>query len=99
MSNNYIISGNCGFIEAYDYINDKKYHKYTQFNDSNNKNPNIIYSYDSIVISTLDDINNEKTILKLIASCSDGFIKIWNFHSGEILKVIKVFGVFYIVFA
>ena len=96
-SNNYIISGNCGFIESYDYNNDKIYHKYTHFNGSNNKNPfglNTIYCYESIIITTLDDINNEKTILKLIASCSDGFIKIWNFHSGEILKVIKVFGVF-----
>ena len=97
MSNNYIISGNCGFVEAYDYTNDKIYHKYTHFNDSNHKNPyhtNVIYCYESIIISTLDDTNNGKTFLKLIASCSDGFIKIWNFHSGEILKVIKVFGVF-----
>ena len=94
---NYIISGNCGFIEAYDYNNDKIYHKYTHVNDSNHKNQfnqDAIYCYESIIISTLDDINDEKTILKLIASCSDGFIKIWNFHSGEILKIIKVFGVF-----
>ena len=38
--------------------------------------------------------NKEKGVLKLISSCSDGFIKIWNFHSGEIIKIIKVFGVF-----
>ena len=93
-SRNYIITGNCGFIESYDYNNNKIYHKYTHHNDLNNKNN--IYSYESLIISTLGDNNNnnEKIILKLIASCSDGFIKIWNFHSGELLKIIKVFGTF-----
>ena len=35
--NNYIITANCGFIEAYDYTNDKIYHKYTHSSDSKNK--------------------------------------------------------------
>ena len=94
-SNNYIITANGGFVEAYDYTNDKIYHKYTHSSDSNN-NPfssDQIYCYESIIISTLDDANNDKAVLKLIASCSDGFIKIWNFHSGEIFKIIKVYGI------
>ena len=93
LSKNYIITGNYGFVESYDFTNNNIYHKYTQYNnDINNKNHT--YSYESLIISTLEDIENEKSILKLIASCSDGYIKIWNFHSGEILKLIKVFGVF-----
>ena len=94
-SKNYIISGNYGFVESYDFNNNKIYHKYIQNNNTNNNNPyNNTYCYESIIINYLDDIKNEKSALKLIASCSDGFIKIWNFHSGEIFKLIKVFGVF-----
>lgn len=99
--NNYIITANCGFIEAYDYTDDNIYHKYTHSSDSKNKNPFFsepIYCYESIIISTLDDANNDKAVLKLIASCSDGFIKIWNFHYDEILKIIKIYGIFCIAF-
>ena len=91
-SNNYIITGNYGFVESYDYNNNRVYHKYTHYSNSNNYNHT--YSYESLIISTLDDINNEKTTLQLIASCSDGHIKFWNFHSGEMLQIIRVFGVF-----
>lgn len=91
-SKNYIITGNCGFVGSYDYNNNKLYQKYTHYNKSNIYNQ--IYTYESLIISTLSDNNNEKNILKLIASCSDGFIKIWDFHSGETLEIIKVFGAF-----
>lgn len=91
-SNNYIITGNFGFVESYDYNNNRVYHKYTHYSNSNNKNHT--YSYESLIISTLEDNNNEKKTLKLIASCSDGHIKFWNFHTGEMLQIIKVFGVF-----
>ena len=91
-SNNYILTGNYGFVESYDYNNNRVYHKYTHYNNSNKYEHT--YSYESLIISTLDDINNEKKTLKLIATCSDGHIKFWNFHSGEMLQIIKVFGVF-----
>ena len=91
-SKNYIITGNCGFVESYDYNNNKIYQKYTHFNEPNKYNN--LYCYESLIVSTLGDNNNDKNILKLVVSCIDGFIKIWNFHSGEILETIKVFGVF-----
>ena len=35
-------------------------------------------------------INNNKGIIYLIASILDGYIRIWNFHSGENIKNIEV---------
>ena len=35
-------------------------------------------------------MNDNEQIIKLIESCYDGNIRIWNFHSGELIKKIKV---------
>ena len=72
---NFIISGNKGFIKSYDYDENKIYHKYC---DNDNKH------HDSVVI------NNYEDIIKLIDSCKDGVIRIWNFHSGLLINKIKV---------
>ena len=72
---NFIITGNKGFIKSYDYDENKIYHKYC---DNDNKH------HDSVVI------NNKEDIIKLIDSCKDGIIRIWNFHSGLLINKIKV---------
>jgi WD40 repeat protein len=72
---NFIITGNKGFIKSYDYDENKIYHKYC---DNDNKH------HDSVVI------NNKEDIIKLIDSCKDGVIRIWNFHSGLLINKIKV---------
>ena len=72
---NFIITGNKGFIKSYDYDENKIYHKYC---DNDNKH------HDSVVI------NNNEDIIKLIDSCKDGVIRIWNFHSGLLLKKVKI---------
>ena len=76
LSKNYIISGNYGYIKSFDYNNNKLYHKY------NDKGRGSVHS---III------RNMKDILKIIESCYDGFIRIWNFHSGLLLTKIKCF--------
>ena len=73
---NYIIACNKGHIISYDFKENKKYHKY---NDSNNKE---VHNY-----SIIDSIGK---IIKLIESCYDGNIRIWNFHSGELLNKIRI---------
>ena len=73
---NYILTGNVGYVKSYDYNENKIYHKY----DDNNTR----YHY-KIIIN-----NNDKYITKLIESCKDGNIRIWNFHSGELLDKINV---------
>ena len=71
----YIITGNDGYIKSYDYYENKIYHKYSQKHMNN--------SYYCIIIKYF------KNILKIIGSCFDGFIRIWNFHSGDILNIIS----------
>ena len=73
---NYIISGNNNSVKSYDYEKNKIY---KQYKDGNNRQ-----AHSSVVIS---DIEN---IIKLIESSFDGNIRIWNFHSGELLSKIKV---------
>ena len=77
ISKNYIITGNKNYSKSYDYENNSIYHKY---DDDNNK-----YLISSIII------NNENGIIQLIQSCSDGIIRIFNFHSALLLKKIKIY--------
>ena len=69
---NYIITGNYGYIKSYDYNENRIYHKYSE-NDKS--------SHLSIIV------NNKEEIIKLIDS-SLGNIRIWNFHSGELMNKI-----------
>ena len=72
----YIITGNEGFSQSFDYDNNCEYFKYKD-NDKN-------YNINSIVIKN----NIEGT--HLIESCSDGVIRIFNFNSGLLLSKIII---------
>ena len=76
LSKNFIFTCNKGHIKSFDFQKNKLYHKYYEKN--NNK-----YHFSAVVFS-------KEIITKLIASCADGIIRIWNFHSGEILNKMKV---------
>ena len=71
----YIISGNNGNIKAYNYNENKIFMQYKDYKD--------YFDHSSIVM-----INKE--IIKIIESSGNGYIRIWNFYSGELLKKIKV---------
>jgi WD40 repeat protein len=75
----YIITGNKGYVKSYDYYNNKLYKKYYD--------KDLSKSHDSVVVSDCKD-NDELT--KLIDSCQNGFISIWNFHSGLLLHKINI---------
>ena len=77
MSNNYIITGNEGYSISYDYNNNQIYHKYNDLNR--------FYSFSRSLI-----VNDNDEIIKLIEANDDGIIKIWNFHSGNLIKKIKI---------
>ena len=79
LSKNYIITGNDDFTLSYDFDNNIKYHKYFDKNNDEFNNSHI-----SLIINDLEEI------IKLIESCFDGNIRIWNFHSGELLDKIHV---------
>ena len=71
----YIITGNTGYVKAYDYFKKKLFLKYQE---KENKSDHLC-----VVIKKLDDV------IKLIESCADGFIRIWGFHSGELIGKIE----------
>ena len=70
---NYIIKGNKDNLKSYDYIENKVFNKY-QYNEAKNHANAIIY--------------NTNDGIEIIDSCRTGFILIWNFHSGVLLKKI-----------
>ena len=72
---NYIITGNDSYAKSYNYNKNKIYHIYK-------------------TKSTKDEIhsikiNNNEKIIKLLASCGDGYVRVWNFHSGGLMKKIN----------
>ena len=75
-SKNYIVTGNFGFIKSYDFNENKLYFKYDDNNDKNSFCCSIV-------------INDKEEVLKLVESSTFGNIRIWDFHSGLLLKKIK----------
>ena len=74
LEKNFILTGNYNYVKAYDYDNNKLYHKY--HGNNNGIHPSVI-------------INKFGEKIKLIESCEDGYIRIWNFHSCELIRKIN----------
>ena len=70
-SNNFIITANRDYVASYDYTNNTIYNKYQE---KANKDHNSII------------INDRNEIIELIESSEDGYIRIWDFHLGILLK-------------
>jgi WD40 repeat protein len=75
LSTNYIIAGNENYVKSYDFNKNEEYRIY--------------YDKDSGGHGSLV-INCYKKVIKLIDSCNDGNIRIWNFHSGSLINKIEV---------
>ena len=75
---NYVITGNIGCIKSFDFTENKLYHIYSEddYND-----------HCSIVINN----NKYNKIVKIIESSGDGIIRIWNFHTADLLKRIVIY--------
>ena len=71
----YIITGNIGYVKSYNYDDNILYRIYGD---------NDMEDHCCIII------NSTKEIIKMIESSGDGTIRIWNFHSGELLRQINV---------
>ena len=70
----YIITGHYNYIISYDYSKGKQYR---QYKDGKNVHP-------CAVISEKDEE------IRLIESCWDGNVRIWNFDSGKLMKKINL---------
>lgn len=77
-SKNYIITGNLGSIKSFDYKENKLYHIYSD---------NYYNDHCSIIINCKKYSN----LVRLIESSCDGAIRLWNFHTGILLKRIKIY--------
>ena len=71
----YILTGNNGNIKVYDYNNNKVKNRYCDNSNSCHKSIKI---------------HDNDSIIKIIESCEDGIIRIWDFNSGELLNRIKI---------
>lgn len=76
----YVITGNEGFVKSYDYVNNKTYHKYEDLKENNENN-----SFHTSLI-----LNFSKDITQLIESSWDGNIRIWDFHSEDLINKINI---------
>ena len=72
---NYILISNECLIQSFDYNENKIYKTYRE--------NNVNFCGGHFVIKEKNEIT------ELIESCYDGYIKIWNFHSGDLLTKIK----------
>ena len=71
----YIITGNSNFVKSYDYIKNEEYNKYSD--NYNNNHLSVI-------------INETEKLTKLIESCYDGYIRVWDFNTAVLLNKIKI---------
>ena len=79
LSKIFIITGNEDHVKSFDYTNNAKlYHKYYHGDDEEENIPH----YGLIIC-------NSENCTKLIETGMDGYIRIWNFHTGNLLMSIK----------
>ena len=77
LNKNYIITGNNDSVISYDVDSGEIYHRYKD---------NGIRIHPEVIIKSNEEI------IKLIESSDDGSVRIWNFHSGLLLKNISLRG-------
>ena len=82
-SKKYIISVNKEFIMSFDYEKNSLYKKYSDKPKENKKINYDGYFYSSVINIFVDNI------VQLIVSGDDGFLRIWDFHRGNIIKKIE----------
>ena len=75
----FIVTGIEKGVISYDYQEFKIYKQYIEKNDDL-----FLDDHDSIIII------QEKEFVKIIESCEDGCIRIWDFHSANLLNKIEV---------
>ena len=80
---NYIITVNKDNLKSYDYENNEFYKKYQEKIVGKPGQIYDNYHYNYV-------INNFENIPQLIESGDDGYIRIWDFHEGNLIKKIEI---------
>ena len=81
LKTNYIVTANNNKIISYNFNKNKLYFKYEDSKD--------IYLYSSPISHYSFLIRNNNNLIEIIESGWDHYIKIWNFHTGELIYKIK----------
>ena len=82
-SKQYIIEVNKDNLKSFDYEQNELYNKYTEIKDSH-----LIKNFDGYHYNYA--INNFEDVTQLIDSADDGFLRIWNFHDGTLIRKIDM---------
>lgn len=85
LGKNYIVAGSYKCVISYDYDDNLQYNVYTDYKFYDDSNKKDVFPYhDSIIVDDRDDI------IKLIESSGIGRIRIWEFHTSKLIKVINI---------
>jgi hypothetical protein len=79
LNKDFIVTGNEFGVISYNIENNKIYHKYIEFSNELFNN-----DHNSFIVT------KDKNFVKIIESCEDGFIRIWDFHNGKLLNKIEI---------
>ena len=78
----FIITGNEGFVQSYDYEKNERYFRYSEY--PSDENETFGDGHCSIII------NSDKNMTRLFETSWDGNIRIWNFHLGELITKVNI---------
>jgi len=79
LDKDFIVTGNELGVISYDIEKNKIYHKYIEFSNELFNN-----DHNSFIVT------KDKNFVKIIESCEDGFVRIWDFHNGKLLNKIEI---------
>jgi WD40 repeat protein len=82
-SKKYIISVNKEFVKSFDYEKNCCYKKYSDKPEGKKIN------FDGFFYSSVIKFFDDNDFIQLIVSGDDGFIRIWDFHEGNLIKKIE----------
>ena len=82
-SKKYIISVNKEFVKSFDYEKNCCYKKYSDKPEGKKIN------FDGFFYSSVIKFFDDNDFIQLIVSGDDGFIRIWDFHEGYLIKKIE----------
>ena len=94
-SKQFIISIYGNSLKSFYFDENKVYHKYSENNSNKNINDDNSENYDNNIDNEINlIIYKEDKIIKLIGLNNEGIVRIWNFHSAELLKKLDIIRIY-----
>ncbi len=94
-SKQFIISIYGNSLKSFYFDENKVYHKYSENNNNKNINDDNSENSDNNIDNEINlIIYKEDKIIKLIGLNNEGILRIWNFHSAELLKKLDIIRIY-----